>query len=366
MNVLNIITGSDNGGGGEYVLNICRSTLFNPSLICIGEGKLLEKALNENINVRALNVKEIMGKSLEEYIEENNIDIILWHGAKAFFLHKLMNNKIKNKSIAVVHSNFKNDFSNNGIKKIFFTPLSYLGLRSFKRYIAVSKVIKELIKKSFDAEKIYVVRNSIDIKTILGDLDITREKIGIGEDQFLFINVGRLHPVKNQINLLKGYKLLTSKYKNCKMIIVGDGSEKKRLEKYINENNLDDFVIMLGEQDKAYRYIDLSDANILSSKNEGGEPPIVVLEGAVLTKPTLCSDIGFLKEIINKERGYIFNPNNEYEIFKAMENCLNDSNRLTKAEKLKEYVLENHTMEKFYEQYYMIFNECIRKDSNNE
>lgn len=366
MNVVNIITGTDNGGGGEYVLNICRSTIFNSKLICIGKGKLLDKAEKENINVINLTVKQIINKSLEQYIEENTIDIILWHGAKAFFLYKFMSKSIKDKSLAVVHSDFRNDFNNSNIKKVFFTRLSYIGLKSFKNYIAVSEVIKGIIEENFEVEKMYIVRNSIDNNMNINDFTITRESLGVGVDEFLFVNVGRLHPVKNQITLLKGFKLFISKYKSCKLIIVGDGSEKNRLENYIIENSLRDFVIMTGEKEKAYRYINIGDANIITSKNEGGEPPIVILEGAILNKPTICSKIGVLEKIISNDRGYTFDPNSEYEIFKAMETCFNDNKRLEKANKLKEYVLLNHTKEKFYEQYYMIFEECIRKDISSQ
>ena len=146
MNVVNIITGSDNGGGGEYVLNICRSNLFNSSLICIGNGALYDKAKEQNINVSMFSFSDIVTNGLIDYISNNNIDIIIWHGAKAFFLHSIIKKKIKIKSIATVHSDFNTDFLNNRIKKIVFTKLSYFGLKSFENYIAVSTEISKLIK----------------------------------------------------------------------------------------------------------------------------------------------------------------------------------------------------------------------------
>lgn len=363
MRVVNIITGFDNGGGGEYVLNICRSNIFVSNLICIGKGPLFYKAKNEGINTISLKTSEIIGKALEKYVDDNKIDIILWHGAKAFFLHSLVTEKIKRKSLATVHSDFRTDFTNNKIKKILYTKLSYIGLKSFKTYIAVSTVIKDMLNENFSNEKVYIARNSIDENIFKDVFDITRENFAIDNNDFLFVNVARLHPVKNQITLLKGFKKLICKYKNCKIIIVGDGSERNVLKNYIVENNLQDFVFMVGEKENAYKYINIGDANILSSISEGGEPPIVILEGAILRKPTLCSDIGFLKNIINNKMGYTFNPYDEDEIFKAMEFCINDINRLEKVENFREYVELNHSMKSFYNQYYKIFEECIKKGS---
>ena len=337
LNVVNIITGTDNGGGGEYVLNICRSNIFKSSLICIGEGDLYCKAIEQNINVKMLTVKEILSNGLTRYIEENNIDIVIWHGAKGFFIHSIVKKKLTAKSIATVHSDFNTDFLNNKIKKVIFTKLSYSGLKSFDNYIAVSTEISNLIKENFKYDNIFIVRNGIDCNLDKSIKKIHRNEIGLSEDDFVFMNIARLHPVKNHITLLKGFKELLKRYSNCKMVLIGGGSEKDKIEDFILANNLGNSVIMLGEKKSAVNYLSVCDANILSSINEGGEPPIVILEGAIMNKPTLCSDINRLKEIITEERGYTFDPNDEKSIYIAMESCINDKLREEKAYSFKEY-----------------------------
>lgn len=118
---------------------------------------------------------------------------------------------------------------------------------------------------------------------------------------------------------------------------------------------------MLGEKKNAFRYIKIGDANILASINEGGEPPIVILEGAIMNKPTLCSDINNLEEIVTKERGYVFNPNDEQSIFKAMEKCIMDNNREEKAKNFKKYVEDNYSLIRFYSEYKDIFEKIALK-----
>lgn len=361
MNVVNIITGSDNGGGGEYVLNICRSNLFNSSLICIGNGALYDKAKEQNINVSMFSFSDIVTNGLIDYISNNNIDIIIWHGAKAFFLHSIIKKKIKIKSIATVHSDFNTDFLNNRIKKIVFTKLSYFGLKSFENYIAVSTEISKLIKENFKYKNLFIVRNAIDSNLNDSNLSISREEFGIDESDFVFTNIARLHPVKNHIKLLKGFILLKEKYDNCRIMLIGGGAEEGKIKSFIDENRLNTSVIMLGEKKNAFRYIKIGDANILASINEGGEPPIVILEGAIMNKPTLCSDINNLEEIVTKERGYVFNPNDEQSIFKAMEKCIMDNNREEKAKNFKKYVEDNYSLIRFYSEYKDIFEKIALK-----
>ncbi|WP_294129442.1 glycosyltransferase family 4 protein [uncultured Clostridium sp.] len=365
MNILNIITGTDNGGGGEYVVNICKSHIFTSKLLCIGYGDLYEKAKSQNIDVSVFEFSQIIKEGLNKYIKSNKIDIILWHGAKAFFLHKLIKKNIDAKSIAVVHSDFYTDFLNNKIKKIIFTKLSYSGLKSFEEYVAVSSSISDLLKRNFKYKNIFIARNGIDKNkyTKKHNNSVTRAILNIKESDFVLINIARFHPVKNHIKLLEGFKRLVDINENCKLILVGDGSERKNIEDFLKNNNLEKSVVMVGEKKNVIEYLDISDANILASVNEGGEPPIVILEGAIMGKPTLCSNINNLRSIINDERGYVFNPHDSDSIYKSMKKCIDDKEKEKKASSLKKYVDKNFSIEYFYNNYREIF-QIVMQEGN--
>ena len=60
---------------------------------------------------------------------------------------------------------------------------------------------------------------------------------GNKKNKKFILSIGRLEKQKNFLGLLKAFKLVTKKFKFQKLIIVGSGSEKNTLTKYINENN---------------------------------------------------------------------------------------------------------------------------------
>lgn len=364
MKVINIITGRDNGGGGEYVLNICSSSCYSSDLICIGEGELVEKARSRNIPVIIFNLIDFFNDNFLNYVNKNKIEVILWHGAKAFFLHRFMDKNIKNRSLAVVHSDFKKDFVNKRfLERNILTTFSYIGLKSFDKFIAVSQLIQDIIKKNFSYKELHIVRNSIDINIKHQANGITRESIGLNDSDFVFVNIARLHPIKNHINLIKGFKILNLKYPFSKLVIVGDGSERKKIEEFIKNNNLNNSILLLGEKHNAYRYFKLANANILTSISEGGEPPIVLLEGGVFETATIFPGVGYLDKIINEDMGYKLNPYNIEDIYLAMEKCLIDDKRVQKAEEFNKFAVERYSISKFHKKFNEIFQGKVEEEA---
>lgn len=363
MKVINIITGNDNGGGGEYVLNICNSNYYEAELVCIGEGILKNKAKKRNIKVSVFNFIDFFNGKFIKYLNENKIDIILWHGAKAFFIHKILYKNINLKSFAVVHSDFSKDFTNKRFfKRKVLTYLSKIGLNSFTEFIAVSKVINDIIQSNFKYKNINIIRNAINIDSMKSDVHINRKKIGFKEKDFVFINISRLHPIKNQINLLKAFNKLCREYPFCKLLIIGEGSERENIELYIKDNNLSEFVFLFGEKEEAYKYINISDANILTSTSEGGEPPIVILEGGAFKVPNIYPNIGYLSDVISDSMGYKINPYDVDNIYIVMKNVLKDDNRHMKAVNFYNFIIKNYSIEIFHRNFYNVFKENKRNN----
>ena len=77
-------------------------------------------------------------------------------------------------------------------------------------------------------------------------LKILKKKINFQfykKQTYNFINIGRLVDQKNQLLILKSFKLLAEKtnYK-FKLLIIGSGENKKRLLKFIRKNNLNSSI----------------------------------------------------------------------------------------------------------------------------
>ena len=112
IKVLQIISGNDNGGGGNHVLNLSfySRDKFECTIGCIGEGDLYKKGKDLGISMVQFGSRAAYDGTIIKYVKENNIDIINFHGAKAFFMHCFLKRKLTIPAVATIHSNYKKDF----------------------------------------------------------------------------------------------------------------------------------------------------------------------------------------------------------------------------------------------------------------
>lgn len=101
------------------------------------------------------------------------------------------------------------------------------------------------------------------------------------------INVGRLVPQKNQVEILHALVKLKNLLNNYRLLIIGDGPEKNNLKNFINSEKLGKYVKIISSK-SPYKYIKMADVFILSSKHEG--LPNVLLESACLNKYIISSN----------------------------------------------------------------------------
>lgn len=127
------------------------------------------------------------------------------------------------------------------------------------------------------------------------------------------INVGRLVPQKNQIEILQSLIQLKTLIVNYRLLIIGSGPDNLYLQNFVHRNNLAKYVKIIYAQNP-YKYIKMSDVFILSSKYEG--LPNVLLEAAHLNKFIISSDCKTgPKEIINKYKyGKLYKTGNTNDL----------------------------------------------------
>jgi glycosyltransferase involved in cell wall biosynthesis len=167
--------------------------------------------------------------------------------------------------------------------------------KTFDKIVVISDVVNKTLKENFGIiEKIYKIPNSIDVEKIKR---MSQEKINISS-KILFTNLGRLDSNKNQILLLKSANIVKKHTDNFKIILLGDGEERGKIEKYIQENNLEKNVEILGFKDNPYPYIKGSTATVLTSLSEGYS--LALAESVILNTPIISTNVGIAKELIQK------------------------------------------------------------------
>ncbi len=164
--------------------------------------------------------------------------------------------------------------------------------------------------KIFSKEKIKLLYdpilkvNSINIKK--------REKI---ENRFLntnyILSIGRLTKQKNFFLLISAFKEISQKYPNLKLIILGEGDERKKLEKLIEDLNLSGSVFLEGYKKNIFNYLNNCECYISSSLYE--DPGFSLIESGFLNKPVIAADsnTGPSEILNNSKNGFLFRNNDK-------------------------------------------------------
>lgn len=191
-------------------------------------------------------------------------------------------------------------------------------LKVFDKIVVISEVTKNTLKELFGITKNVVkISNSVDGEKI----KFLSEKTVEIPEKMLFTTLGRLDYNKNQILLLKAVKEVKKYCDDFIIYILGDGDERLKLERYINDNKLNENVRILGFVENPYPYIKNSVATILTSLSEGFS--LALVESVMLNTPIISTDVGVARELIEKYNCGTIIDYNEKELAQVLIRYLN-------------------------------------------
>jgi glycosyltransferase involved in cell wall biosynthesis len=163
------------------------------------------------------------------------------------------------------------------------------------------------------------------------------------------ISVGRLTKEKNHSVLIKAFSQICIDNSDARLIIIGEGDEKNRLESLILRNNLDGVVKILPFQQNIYKFLKNAKVFVLPSLYEGfGNVVVEALFCGTEVVATRCPGgaVGILK---NGDFGTIVKNNNIESLTQGIEFILFDK-RSRRDEALKARAM-NYTVTNVAKQY---------------
>lgn len=138
--------------------------------------------------------------------------------------------------------------------------------------------------------KARVIHNAIHVDQYLFnavDREKYREELGL-KDKIAVVNVGRLHFQKNQEFAIKVFQKAYEKDQRLRLILVGDGEDREKLEQQVQKLGLTDYVTFTGIRYDVNRMLSAFDLFLFPSVFEGLS--IVALEAQANGLPILASD----------------------------------------------------------------------------
>ena len=149
----------------------------------------------------------------------------------------------------------------------------------------VSKSCKDMLQDQLPefADKLVCIPNMLDTEAI----EQKTENSPYTGDALHVVSVGRLAPEKHFENIIPAAKALQEAGICFTWHIVGEGSERARLESLIAENNLRDYVILEGSKSNPYPYIKYADLFVHPSYVES--QGLTVLEAMTFGVPCVVT-----------------------------------------------------------------------------
>lgn len=213
-----------------------------------------------------------------------------------------------------------------GLKLFLYKLLYKIGYRNMNLLICQTDVMKSQLLENFKT-----IQNRTLVKTIPNPIEFDflisqRQKPNsLNIDYDFMVTAGRLIYEKGFDILIDVFSQLKSKHANIKLIILGDGPLKSKLQEQIESLNLENEVILLGHVNNVYNYFKLAKLCVVSSRIEGF--PNVLLQmmsqNDNVVSTTCAGDIDKIKDLV------ICKPNDGLELKFAIEAGLarNKNNR---------------------------------------
>lgn len=204
-----------------------------------------------------------------------------------------------------------------GALAIFGILIEKIAVKLSDEIIAVSPRTGRRIKNELGyRKKIAVIPNGIDFE-LINTIKPSREKSDV-------IYAGRLMDFKNINILIKSIKILKKKNENIKCLIIGDGPERKRLEKLTRELNLTKNIMFKGflkTERELFSLFKSSKVFVLPSVREGFGLVAIEANACGIPVITVNHKDNATKDLISKKNGAVVNVD-EKEIASSINKIL--------------------------------------------
>ncbi|MBC7557512.1 MAG: glycosyltransferase [Chryseobacterium sp.] len=239
---------------------------------------------------------QIYNDHFNVYKTEYDIAIAYSQGFSTYFVAEKITAKIK-------FAWLNTDYKKAGYQIAFDHPF----YEKFTKIIAVSTEAKLSLEKELMQTKkeleIEIIKDIVDTNFIISQANQSL-KIKFEADKINIVSVGRLVVSKGFNLAVEACAILLNKGYKINWYIVGEGVERKHLQRQIKEQKLERFFFLLGEDLNPYPYIKSADIYVQTSLFEG--LGLSLIEAKHLSKQIVTTDFAGSNEIIqNNETGLI-------------------------------------------------------------
>lgn len=216
----------------------------------------------------------------------------------------------------------------------------------------------------FPRERLVVIPNGVDEdeNTTLSLDQLSRDKLGIPANARVIGYVGRLAPQKRVRDLLWAFELVRVLQDDVVFLVIGDGPERERLQKFAREIQVENRVRFLGHRDDVRQLLSVMDVFWLASEFEGQSNS--VMEAMAAGLPVVVSDIPPNRELVTHgETGYVVPVGDRVAFAQFTERLLTDSALARQlGDAARERIRDHFGVARMLESYANLYREVAQKE----
>lgn len=250
-------------------------------------------------------------------LKKNKFDLIHTHGYRADVLGIFLARLMGLPAISTCHG-----FISNDLQLTLYNRLDRFILRFARKIIVVSQTIKShLIKSGIKEANVTMIQNAVNgsypVESFAQNRKEKRGYCGMTEDDFVVGYVGRLSEEKRVMHLVEAISMLNTFGLPTKLLIIGEGPQRKELADRVKKANIEENVFFTGFQNDIECWLPAMDVFTLPSLTEG--TPMSLLEAMACGIPVVASAVGGVPQVIESgENGILVSPGNPQDIKDAI------------------------------------------------
>ncbi|MHB9011465.1 MAG: glycosyltransferase [Ignavibacteriaceae bacterium] len=323
----------------------------------LGVGVLVITSLKNKLSIKSFT-------QFYSFVKSKNIDIIHTHLLKPYTIGGISNILLRKKLIYNYHGLFIKNKYNTRLEQFIYSILHKIITLFHAVDIAIvpsysSKEILYLETKLFPKISVYYNGNN-ESPDVIPNLELLVSFLNLKRNFFLIAIIARLDIQKRIDIALKIAKNVININRNVYFIFAGDGTLESEMKELANSLGIEQNILFIGFVPNIRNYIKYFDLLLFTSDWEG--LPLTLWEAMGVGVPVVSTDVGGIKEILEKENCGLLFPKGD--IGKGVENILDLLSDKTKRFQMgtngKSAVKEKYNTGKFADFFNSLYSDLLK------